>query len=156
MTAPRNDADRLCVELFINQGAAAALLGQPAEHHIEVPDEERRHENVVGADHYADRDPGALLLQERDRIREDARRCREQRTDGYLAAVAGAQAFELLGRVPQLRQHDLGVTRENLTVWSRLEAAVAALEELHAECRLDVLQRLGHGGLSQAQTLRGL
>ena len=105
---------------------------------------------------HADRDPGALLLQQHDRIGQDAGGGGQQRADRHLAAVADAQVLEFLGRVAQLRQHDLGVAGEDLTVGGRLEPAVAALEQRHAERRLDVLQRLGDGRLGEVQAPGGL
>ena len=60
MPAAHDQADRLGVEVLVHQRATATLLGQSPEHHVQVAGEERRHEDVVGADHDADGDTGTL------------------------------------------------------------------------------------------------
>src|SRR5215813_9475930 len=156
MSGAHDQADRLSVEVLIYQRATATLLRESPEHHVEVTHQERWHEDVVGADHDADGDSGALFLQKRDRIGKDAGGGREQRSDRHLAAVASTQVLELFGRVAQLRQHDLCVPRENLPIWGRLETPIAALEERHVERGLDVLQRLGDRRLAEIEATRGL
>ncbi len=151
MTGTHHRARRLVAQLFVTEAGRAFAFGNAADHEVEAAAPQLLQQHVTLLHFDANAQPRSLLLDAREGARQQGDPRRHDGADFHLAGQSGLEGNDVFMRQRQAGQRHARMTYHGLAVDGRLHAARQALEQLHAQHFLQVLQLLGGGRLRHVQ-----
>jgi hypothetical protein len=155
MAGAHDGRDRLLDQRLVAQVALVVAREQAADHHVELALREAVDQHVAGLDLQADAQRRVRGLDLRHGLRQQRDRRRGDRADAHRAEAAGLQRVDLLVRLAQAGQRHARVANHGFPVPRWAHATREAVEQLHLEHVLEVLQQLRGRRLRHVQHLRG-
>ena len=146
-------ADRFLDQFFVHEIGIVVIVENAPDREIERTALQAFEQDVARLDMGGDVQQRCALLDARDRHRQQGHRRRHDHADIDLAGQADLERDHVVVRERQAGERHARVPDHRLAVDGRLHAARQALEQLHVEHVLEVLELLGCSRLRHVQHL---
>ena len=155
MAGPRDQQQRLAVELLEGQVGHRRGLCEAAQHQVDLALAQLRHQLRVGAAGHAHAQRGRLRMQRRDGRRQQVRRHVRQGADGHLQLVELGLVQRQAQPFTQPAQRHHCVAHQHVGRRRQLDAAPPAQQQTAPDDVLELGDGLGDRRLRERQRLGG-